>query len=373
MTHRTFGAVTGDATPASAIVKWAPVYAPPGTDGEASQRSGLNDALRATFWPDQRGKGEIMRIGVAIDAACDLPQDFIEKHRITVLPITIRVDGETFLDERDPVEIQRFIDQGMGSRAHSAETEPSSVEHVQKVFLDRMIVDYDCVLCLTITATRSPIHDNVIRASFAILKHYRPLREAAGIHGPFLMRVVDTRNLFAGSAACVVEAVRMIDAGESPQQMRERVAHIANHSYGYMLPRDLYYMRARAKKKGDRSVGMFSPMLGTALDIKPLLRAYRGETGPVGKIRGFEHGAQVLFDYAAKRVQAGLLVPTMSMSYGGHLDVMRNLPGYDSLVKVCEEAGVAVLESPMSITGMVNVGEGAITLGFAAEEHVADF
>jgi len=27
----------------------------------------------------------------------------------------------------------------------------------------------------------------------------------------------------------------------------------------------------------------------------------------------------------------------------------------------------------MSITGMVNVGEGAVTLGFAAEEHEADF
>jgi len=140
-----------------------------------------------------------------------------------------------------------------------------------------------------------------------------------------------------------------------------------------MLPRDLYYLRARAKKKGDRSVSMFSAMLGSALDIKPLLRCYRGETGPVGKIRGFEHGAQTLFEYAAKRVQAGLLVPAMSLSYGGELDVMRNLPGYEILLKTCEGAGVQMLESPMSITGMVNVGEGAMTIGFAAEEHVAEF
>jgi DegV family protein with EDD domain len=314
-----------------------------------------------------------MRIGVAIDAACDLPQTFIDQHGITVLPITVRVDGQTFMDDRNPVEIQRFINEGMGSRAHSAETEPASVEHIQSVFLDKMVLDYDCVLCLTITATRSPIHDNVIRASFAILKHYRPLRENAGITGMFFMRVVDTRNLFAGSAACVVEAVRMVGAGESPQQMRERVAHIANHSYGYMLPRDLYYMRARAKKKGDRSVGLFGAMLGSALDIKPILRAYRGDTSPVGKVRGFEHGAETLFDYAATRVQAGLLVPSMSLSYGGNLDVMRNLPGYDRLVRICGEAGVEILESPMGITGMVNVGEGAMTLGFAAEEHVAEF
>ncbi len=29
--------------------------------------------------------------------------------------------------------------------------------------------------------------------------------------------------------------------------------------------------------------------------------------------------------------------------------------------------------SSMSITGMVNVGEGAVTLGLAAEDHVAEF
>ncbi len=63
--------------------------------------------------------------------------------------------------------------------------------------------------------------------------------------------------------------------------------HIANHSYGYMLPRDLYYLRARAKKKNDRSVSLFTAMLGSALDIKPILRCFRGETGPVGKVRGF--------------------------------------------------------------------------------------
>jgi len=39
----------------------------------------------------------------------------------------------------------------------------------------------------------------------------------------------------------------------------------------------------------------------------------------------------------------------------------------------CEECGVELMEAPMSITGMVNVGEGAVTLGFAAEEHVAEF
>ncbi|WP_181303840.1 DegV family protein [Rhodanobacter sp. PCA2] len=314
-----------------------------------------------------------MRMGLTMDAACDLPQAFVEEHRISVLPITVKVDGETFLDDRDPAEIRRFIDRRLGNRSHSAETEPTSVEEVQRMFLQHQALEQDCAFCLTITATRSPIHDNVVRASFAILRGYREVREPAGIPGPFLMRVIDTRNIFAGAAPVVFEAARLIAANEAPATIRERLNHIAHNSYGYMLPRDLYYLRARAKKKNDRSVGLFSAMLGSALDIKPILRCFRGETGPVGKARGFEQGAQQLFDYAAARVRAGLLVPVVCLSYGGDVDVLSHLPGHAGLRVACEECGVALLEAPMSITGMVNVGEGAVTLGFAAEEHEAVF
>lgn len=314
-----------------------------------------------------------MRMGLAIDAACDLSQAFLQQHNVAVMPITVRVDGEVFMDDRKPAEIQRFIDRRLGSRSHSAETEPCPVDEVQKLFLERLVLEQDCMFCLTITATRSPINEHVNKASFGILKNYRQVRERAGVPGPFMMRVIDTRNIFAGAAPAVYEAARLIAADETPGVIRERLTHLANHTYGYMLPRDLYYLRARAKKKNDRSVGLVSAMLGSALDIKPILRCFRGETGPVGKVRGFEQGAEALFGYAAQRVRAGLLVPMVCVSYGGDLEVLPHLPGYTELRAVCEEHGVELMEAPMSITGMVNVGEGAVTVGFAAEEHEAEF
>ncbi|MEY2150697.1 MULTISPECIES: DegV family protein [Rhodanobacter] len=314
-----------------------------------------------------------MRMGLAIDASCDLPQAFLQKHDIAIMPIAVRVDNDTFKDDRAPAEVQRFLDLKLGSRSHSAETEPCSVEDVQKLFLEKLVLERDCVFCLTITATRSPINEHVNKASFGVLKNYRSVREPAGISGPFLMRIIDTRTIFAGSAPAVYEATRLIAANEQPAAIRERLAHVANNSYGYMLPRDLYYLRARAKKKGDSSVGLFSAVLGSTLDIKPILRGYRGETGPVGKVRGFEHGTEVLFGYAAKRVHAGLMVPMVCVSYGGDLAELPKLPGYERLRAACAECNVELMEAPMSITGMVNVGEGAVTLGFAAEEHVAEF
>jgi DegV family protein with EDD domain len=315
---------------------------------------------------------EIMRMGLAIDASCDLPQAFLEEHQIAVMPIAVKLDGKVFKDDRDPQEIERFLYMKLAG-THAAETEPCSVEDVQRMFLDRLVLERDCVFCLTITATRSPIHDHVVKASFAILKQYREVRDRAGVSGPFLMRVVDTRNVFAGEGPAVFEAARLIQAGEAPPAIRERLGLVANHTYAYMLPRDLHHLRNRTKKKGDRSVSLFSAVVGTALDIKPLLRCFRGETGPVGKVRGFDHGAQVLFDYAARRVRAGLMVPVVCVSYGGDLAELAGLPGYAGLREACEETGVTLLEAPMSITGMVNVGEGAVTLALVAEEHEADF
>ncbi|WP_300619469.1 DegV family protein [Dokdonella sp.] len=310
-----------------------------------------------------------MRIGIVVDSACDLPSGFLERHAVVVLPIEVRLGGETLVDDRDPEVWQRFLDQDLGARGHAAETEAYSVEQIRELFLGRLVLDYDCVFCLTIASSRSPIHANASRASFSILKDYRPIRHAANVPGPFLMRVIDTENLFAAQAVTAVEAVRLRAEGRNPGQMRERLEFLARNTYGYMLPRDLYYLRARAQKKGDRSVGWLSAALGTALDIKPLLRGYRGETGPVAKLRGFEHGAEQLFDHVRQRVEAGLLAPTVCVSYGGDLAELAALPGYAALKATCAANDVDVYESPMSMTGMVNVGTGAVTLGFAAEEY----
>lgn len=314
-----------------------------------------------------------MRIGIVVDSACDLPAEFLRQHDITVLPIGVHLDGETLLDDRDAEVRQRFLDENLGARGHAAETEPYSAEQIRDLFLGRLVLDYDCVFCLTLAATRSTIHANASRASFAILKDYRPIRQDADVPGPFLMRVIDTGNLFAAQGVSAVEAVRLRAAGHGPGPMRERLEWIARHTYGYMLPRDLYYLRARAQKKGDRSVGWFSAALGTALDIKPLLRGHRGETAPVAKVRGFEHGAETMFRHAGQRVRAGLLTPTLCVSYGGDPAALATLPGYAELRETCAECEVELYESPMSVTGMIHVGTGAVSLGFAAEDYSASF
>ena len=313
-----------------------------------------------------------MRIGLVVDSACDLPRDFLEREQVELLPITVRIGDAVQVDHRDEAQTLAFLESHIAERGASAETIPYTPEQIRDLFLERLVVEYDYVFCMTITGSRSPIFANAQKASYMILNDYKQPRAAAGNNTPFALRVIDTQNLFCAQSILPIEAARLRAAGEPALRIRTRLEELANHTYGYLVPRDLYYIRNRARAKGDRSVSLLSAALGTALDIKPVLRGHRGDTGPVAKIKGFEPAVEKMFDFAARRVRAGLLTPTVTLCYGGHLDEMRALPGYTRLLDACTEQNVEVFESVMSTTGMVNVGRGAVVVGFAAPEHRFD-
>jgi len=310
-----------------------------------------------------------MRIGLVVDSACDLPGSFIERNHVEILPITVKIGDAVLADHRNEQATLEFLHSHVAERGAEAETMPFSVEQIRDVFLKKLVIDYDYVFCLTITRTRSPIHDNAMQASFVILNDYRPMRTAAGQTSPFALRVIDTQQLFAGQGVTAVEAMRMIRDGDGVAKIRARLENLAINTHAYMVPSDLMYLRSRARTKGDKSVGLLSAALGSALDIKPVLYCNRGDTRPVAKIRGWEAAVQRLFGFGVERVRAGLMTPTVCLSYGGDLEEMRSLPGYTTLIDGCRDAGVEVFESVMSLTGMVNVGKGSLVMGFAAEPH----
>lgn len=310
-----------------------------------------------------------MRIGIIVDSACDLPGDFLERENITILPVTIQIGQAVLADVRNEEATMNFLSGETGARAFEAETTPFTAQQVHDLFLSKLVHDYDYVFCITTTRTRSGIHDNAVQASYSILNDYKPIRAQSGNNTPFMLRVIDSQNVFAGVGIPVVEAARMRAAGETPPRIRASLEALASHTHGYMVAPDLNYLRNRIKKRGDKSVSFLSAALGTALDIKPILHCNKGETGPVAKVKGLANASERLFKFTASRVQAGLLAPTVCLSYGGSLDDMRKLPGYTHLREVCAANKVEVFETFMGLSGLVNVGKGALVAAFAAQEH----
>lgn len=308
-----------------------------------------------------------MRIGIVVDSSIDLPRPFYEREHITILPVTVQIGEASMADDRDEQAALGFLSGEIAARAAEADTTPFTVQQIHDLFLSRLVLDYDYVFCITMTRTRSAIHENAMQASFSILSDYKPVRQAAGNNTPFALRVVDSQNVFAASGILAVEAARLRAAGEGAPKIRARLEHLALHTHGYMVPPDLHHLRARIRRRGDRSVSFLSAAMGTALDIKPVLHCNRGETEPVAKVKGFEAAAQKLLNFIERRVLAGLMTPTICLSYGGELERLRELPGYLSLRDACEAQNVELFESVMSLTGMVNVGKGALVAGYAGE------
>lgn len=302
-----------------------------------------------------------------MDASCDLPQAFFQEHDISILPISIRLGDETVVDEREPGVTRKFYTEQLAAKGLSAETSAFSAEQIRAKFLDRIVVDYDYVFCITITATRSPIFENATRASFAILNDYKSIRAEAGVVGPFALRVVDSKSMFCGTGVLAAEAALLAQAGESPNTIRRRLDELRENICGYMVPSDLYYIRARGKKKGENSVGLLTYAIGSALDIKPVIQCYQAETKPVAKILGYDRAVEKMFTHVAQQIEKGISTQHVCISYGGEADHIPKLPGYTVLEAVAREHKIRILSSVMSATAAVNAGGGCVAIAYGGE------
>lgn len=311
-----------------------------------------------------------MRIGIVVDSACDLPSDFIAQHNIVLLPITIRVGDQTFADVRDLALTRELYAVHLGGHSKDyAETVPYTAEQIEHLFLTRLVLDFDYVVCLCVSGTRSPIFQHATQASYHILTKYRAIREKAGVPGQFRLRVFDSQNLFPGQGVQVLEVVRMLESGVPITELLFRLEQVIKQTYAYMVPSDLYYLYSRAQKKGDSSVGWMSYTMGSALDIKPVLRALHGETAPVAKVRHFEAAAKRLFENVAREIEHGLVAPFVNVSYGGDLARVLEFDGYADMAKAAAAHDVQIKLSLMSMTGGVNVGRDGLAVGIIAQPH----
>ena len=247
-----------------------------------------------------------MKIGLVVDSGCDLPKDFIDANNILVMPVPIRIGKEIYVDDRDPQRAREFYARHEIDKSHDAETAPPSVEQIRTLLLDHAVGEFDYALVQTVPKSRSPIYDNATEAAHAILSGYKKVREAAGREGPFRIRVSDSQTLFAAQGVLAAETVRLINAGTKIGDIRQRISDLTPKTTGYAVVPDLYYVHKRARKKGDKSVGFVGALMGSALDIKPILCARRDQTFPVAKVRGFESAVEKMFAHACQCVEDGL-------------------------------------------------------------------
>lgn len=314
-----------------------------------------------------------MRVGLVVDATCDLPADFLLAHGVRVLPIELNVAGEYLVDRREQQATQDFYSQQLPHVRAGDHSQPMPVAQLQAWLLEELVCEFDYLLCLTVCSQRSQIFAHASEASFGLLQCYRERRQAAGINGLFTMRVIDSKSVFAGVALLAAEALRLIANATSPHVIRASLEALAGQVRTFIVADDLAHLRQRGFQKGDRS-GLLDKFrgaalgLGSLLDVKPVLSVQSGADKAVAMSPSFDKAAEKLFAHAAKRVYANqLLAPQVCLSYAGDLSLVRNLPGFAALELLCRERGVALHLAMLSATGAINLGRGALSLAYAAE------
>ena len=211
------------------------------------------------------------RVALVTDSTCDLPPSLVEARSITVVPLTVTLDGK---DYRDGVDItaEQFYAQLTGSSTTST-SQPSPALFAETY--ERLLKNYDEVVSLHIAERLSGTLASAQQAAAEVAKDR--------------VHVVDSEVVsMALGLLCLVAANVLGEEGGSAQAIAE-VERVRDALRAYFTVGTLEHLR-----RGGR-IGRASEMLGSVLQIKPVLMLAEGEVAPLERVRTRERAlARVL-------------------------------------------------------------------------------
>ena len=195
-----------------------------------------------------------MKMGVVVDATCDLAHALVSEQELVVLPAALVLDRtRVLMDDRDPANTLRMYRRYLCDRAQVPGIQPMSAVAMRELFLNDLVLRYDRILVLCMDTRLGEFFDHATQASYGVLKAYRQLREDAGLDPSFAMRVLDTGTVGPGEGVLADEAVRALHQGqENFDTIRRRVQAMAARVQCRLVPADLSYLQHRRRGDGAR-------------------------------------------------------------------------------------------------------------------------
>src|SRR6204780_3048170 len=266
-------------------------------------------------------------VHLVCDSTADLDPEFRAAHSVRVVPLKIIFGEETFEDGIDltaPAFYARLAAPGPFPRT----SQPTPAEF-EAVFRE-LGADGGAIVCTTISADLSGTYASATQARAAL---------------PDLdIRVIDTRSVAVGHYAAVREAVRAIEAGGDPGKGGGAVPARGSPPPGFF-------------RRGGR-LGGARAMLGSMLDIKPILEIREGHIEPVGRVRTYPRAIDRVVDECTRAAQA----------WGGAELVIAHADRPKIAAELIERMRPLVTGEPsLTVVGPVvgcHSGPGAIGVGF---------
>lgn len=303
------------------------------------------------------------RVAVVVDSVCALPPQFMRDFHIHHVPITIDINGESFADPCDETVALEHFASGVLTRKHQVTTEAPSIETFQRLLWQLIDEGYQYIWIQTVNRMQGLTYDHANAAAAAVTRRMEGQRKA-------VIRVMDSRTVFAGQALLAAETVRRMQTDEDPVAMRRELDKLSNHVHTYVVPRSPLVALERSKTRGERGVKWSQALVANALGIHPILCVVNDSSHQADKIRGFDKAADAVFKHVANLVSEGqLLAPIVTANYSGQMTEMRALPGFAELAAACKAANVQFIANVASLSGGIYGSVGSLMVGVAAEPH----
>ena len=194
-------------------------------------------------------------IRIITDSTCEAPDALLKHPVVSVLPLSV-VFGQTSL--RDGIDITR---EQFWQRLPAADPLPTTSQATPGDFLalfSQFTAAGDEVIAVTISAKLSGTYDSAISARNSL-------------PGSAPIDVIDSRTISVGLGLMLQEAVAMVEAGASRDEIVAQLIRMREKVHLIFVLETLEYLQ-----RGGR-IGKAQALMGTLLKFKPLLAVVDGE------------------------------------------------------------------------------------------------
>jgi DegV family protein with EDD domain len=229
-------------------------------------------------------------IRVVADSACDLPDEIVAEHQISVVPLTVRF-GSFESHELDAKEFWARCRQ----TAVLPETAAPAPGAFAETFKELASQGADGVVCVNLSS----------KFSATIQSAQAAARDVADI---IPVRVVDSLSVSLGMGLQVIEAARMAAAGKTLDEIADAVERTVPRIRVYATLDTLDNL-----KKGGR-IGGAQAFLGSMLSIKPVIEIADGVVEQESKQRTRGRALRYLADKVVDAANKGQVGPVAVMN-----------------------------------------------------------
>ncbi len=303
------------------------------------------------------------------DAASDLPADWRAKAGVLLLPIKLRNDGISRIDDGDEVEAAGFAVKHLARFAGPTQTLAASVDATGDLINQHTSDDTDFVLQIAMSSRRSGSYANSLTAAQKLMVQSSRDRRAAGNTRPFKMWVVDSGASFNGHGVLIAECARLLQANVALPHTVQQVDAMRRQVKTLVVPRDLTLFHRCAALPEAPISHWFSRNVGQWFDRMPVAVAHGDELRVMSKENGFAAAAHVAFQRAINCVEAGLQAPFVCVSYAGDVADLQHINAFLDLAAACAKHCVTLLTSAMSMTNAAMLGGGSALISLASSRE----